>query len=374
MTRRKKSTAEDFIDLVAMFPWWVGVALAVLSYLALHQVATQPVASPVQPGQIGAMVMQTTWRALASVAQYVLPTLCVAGAGISAWRRRERKRLVGSVVRSDAADVLDGMTWQQFERLVGEGFRLQGYRVVETGGGGADGGVDLVLSKDGERYLVQCKQWRAFRVGVDVVRELYGVMAAKGVAGGFVVTSGRFTHEARSFAEGRSVQLIDGTRLRALIDKAGAAPTDGAGRSGDDRSRPTTPSAAASPHFPLCASPMVRRTAKRGPGAGNEQRVLGMRRLSELQGNAPDRLSEDRRAGGRLGCFRLQCLACGCFGAEFFAPRSTLGRGAPRDADHSTVTDFARFRGLSTSVPRAHAVWYASSCSGTTCRIGESVP
>ena len=29
--------------------------------------------------------------------------------------------------------------------LVGEGFRLQGYQVVETGGGGADGGVDLVL-------------------------------------------------------------------------------------------------------------------------------------------------------------------------------------------------------------------------------------
>ena len=41
---------------------------------------------------------------------------------------------------------------------------------------------------------------------------------------------------------------------------------------------------------------------------------------------------------------------------------------------YSTVTDFARLRGLSTSVPRATAVWYASSCSGTTCRIGDSGP
>ena len=41
---------------------------------------------------------------------------------------------------------------------------------------------------------------------------------------------------------------------------------------------------------------------------------------------------------------------------------------------YSTVTDFAKFRGLSTSVPRAHAVWYASNCSGTTCRMGESRP
>jgi hypothetical protein len=43
-------------------------------------------------------------------------------------------------------------------------------------------------------------------------------------------------------------------------------------------------------------------------------------------------------------------------------------------ARHSTVTDLARFLGLSTSVPRAQAVWYASSCSGTTCRMGLSVP
>ena len=41
---------------------------------------------------------------------------------------------------------------------------------------------------------------------------------------------------------------------------------------------------------------------------------------------------------------------------------------------HSTVTLLAKFLGLSTSVPRAHAVWYASNCSGTTCRIGDSAP
>ena len=43
-----------------------------------------------------------------------------------------------------------------------------------------------------------------------VVRELYGVMAAKGAAGGFVVTTGSFTEEAVSFAIGRKVTLVDG--------------------------------------------------------------------------------------------------------------------------------------------------------------------
>lgn len=48
--------------------------------------------------------------------------------------------------------------------------------------------------------------------------------------------------------------------------------------------------------------------------------------------------------------------------------------GYPDRLAYSTVTDFAKFLGLSTSVPRASAVWYASSCSAATCRIGDSRP
>ena len=84
--------------------------------------------------------------------------------------RRLRQNLVTDVAQSKASDALDGMSWREYEMLVGEGFRLQGYQVVETGGGGADGGVDLVLTKPGknggEKFLAQCKQWRAFKVGV----------------------------------------------------------------------------------------------------------------------------------------------------------------------------------------------------------------
>src|SRR5690606_4794 len=107
--------------------------------------------------------------------------------------------------------------WQEFEMLVGEGFKRRGYGVRENGGGGADGGVDLVLTKGGERFLVQCKQWKAFKVGVTTVRELYGVMAADGAAGGSVVTSGQFTKEASAFAAGRNIELVDGGLLLRLL-------------------------------------------------------------------------------------------------------------------------------------------------------------
>ncbi len=268
MAQKKRSPAEHLMDLVALLPWWVGIALALLAYVVLHHIASQPMVTSLQPGQAGAAIVRTASHALASVGQYVLPLVCLAGAGMSAWRRRERKQLLDNTVRSDAADALDGMSWQQFERLVGEGYRQQGYRVAETGGGGADGGIDLVLSKDGEKQLVQCKQWRAFRVGVDVVRELYGVMAAKGAAGGFVVTSGRFTDEARDFANGRNVQLIDGPKLRALLKRAKESQDRSAAQS--VRRTSESPAATAPPSCPVCTKTMTLRTAKRGAKAGNE--------------------------------------------------------------------------------------------------------
>lgn len=271
--RRKTGPAEDLLEIISWMPWWAGVALALVSYVVLHRFALQPVTASAVPGQAGLLVTQTLWRTLANVGQYVLPLICLAGAGVSAWRRRQRRQLVAQVAEARSSDVVDGMSWQQFEQLVGEGFRLQGYRVTETGGGGADGGVDLVLTKGSEKFLVQCKQWRALKVGVDVVRELYGVMAARGAAGGFVVTSGRFTEDAAAFAKGRNLQLIDGPRLRALIQSArsGSAPASvppAPAVSTPSSADPAKSPATSTPSCPLCSKPMVMRTAKRGANAG----------------------------------------------------------------------------------------------------------
>ena len=57
---------------------------------------------------------------------------------------------------------------------------------------------------------MQCKQWRALTVGVAIVRELYGAMAADGAVAGIVVTSGRFSADAKAFASGRNVSLMMG--------------------------------------------------------------------------------------------------------------------------------------------------------------------
>lgn len=146
----------------------------------------------------------------------VAPILCLAGAGASAWRRRERQRLVVDVAQSKAADALDGMSWQAFEMLVGEAFRLQGYAVTEIGGRGADGGVDIVLTKGGEKVpgsvqAVAGVQGRRRR-GARVVWSHGRARSDRRIR----VTSGRFTDDATAFASGRNVWLVDGPKLRGL--------------------------------------------------------------------------------------------------------------------------------------------------------------
>ena len=253
--RNKQSLTDDLIALAARLPWWAGVALALISYAGLHVVAVKPLPAAMAPGQFGGFAVSALWWALAFAGQYALPFLFLLGALVSAIKRRRAARLHAAAAYREHG--MARMTWQEFELLVGEYFRQEGYLVTDNGGGGPDGGVDVFLKKGRQRYLVQCKHWCALRVGVQPVRELYGVMAAHGVAGGFVVTSGSFTEEACEFSAGLALELIDGRALqRGIRAQAGAAP---AARSSQ---RP--------PGCPLCSATMVLRLARSGATAGQQ--------------------------------------------------------------------------------------------------------
>ena len=98
------------------------------------------------------------------------------------------------------------------------------------------------------------------RVGVTTVRKLYGVMAAEGAKGGFVVTSGVFTQEAKSFAAGKNIGLIDGAELKAAIKGMPQRRPATAARPAPQRA----PAASTDQDCPKCGSAMVRRVARHG--------------------------------------------------------------------------------------------------------------
>jgi restriction system protein len=261
--RSNEGLAEMLFRSAALLPWWAGLALAVAAYAVLHRFAVAQVATALAPGQVGQMVVGQMVKALASWGQYVVPLLLLAGAAASAIGRRKRQGLLADVARDAHGEALRKMSWRDFELLVGEAFRMRGYAVTETGGGGADGGVDLKLKKNGELWLVQCKQWKAYKVPVTIVRELYGVMAAQRATGGFVITCGVFTAEARSFVKGHPIELIDGPALKKMIDATRSAV--GASIA---ENRAVAPAPPTEPSCPRCGNPMVKRVAKQGTNAG----------------------------------------------------------------------------------------------------------
>ncbi|MGE4239005.1 restriction endonuclease [Ramlibacter sp.] len=254
MARRRNSGAEALLNLVAMLPWWVGLLLAIASYFVLERLSRLTSGVPVQ-GQLAASIQVTMLAAFGSIGKVVVPALCVVAAAVSFARRRRRAQLMVDAT-GGGTHAISTMSWREFEAFVSEVFRERGYSVAENFDGGADGGYDLKMRKNGELALVQCKQWKAFKVGVTVVRELYGVMAASGASEGYVVTSGAFTSDAVAFAEGRNIQLWDGKTLSGLLSQQPEAPMS------------PPPTVSVSPMCPKCGSGMKKRAAKAGANAG----------------------------------------------------------------------------------------------------------
>ena len=109
----------------------------------------------------------------------------------------------------------------EFEWLVGEVFRREGWKVRETGRqDGPDGNIDLELSRNRQRLIVQCKRWTSWSVGVEDIRGFAGTLLREGLAGraGIFVTLSDYTPQARAEAKKTGVTLLDGRELFARVE------------------------------------------------------------------------------------------------------------------------------------------------------------
>jgi restriction system protein len=253
MAKRKQGGLEQ----IAGMPWPVGVVLGIIAFVVIRHGIGWFLTSSSNPilHATGKPISAGAWEPTA----WMILGICWLGALLSYIGGRKRKRLLET---QTGLDSLRAMSWREFEMLVGEAFRRQGYAIQETGLGGADGGIDLILRKDGKTTLVQCKQWKTQRVDVKVIREMFGLLAHHGAAAVKIVAVGDYTADAQRFAQGKPIELIHGEALLAVVREA-QTPTTAKATTATTRPTVTTmpvPVPSSNPVCPKCGADMVQRS------------------------------------------------------------------------------------------------------------------
>lgn len=249
MARRK----DGLLDEIASLPWPVGVVLGIIAFVFVRN--------------IGGAFAPLAWVFLFGL---------WAAAGVSFLKGRQRSALLET---QSGIESLKNISWREFEMLVGEAFRRRGYFIEETGLGGKDGGIDLVISKKGRTELVQCKQWRTRQVKASTVREMWGLVDHHRADGVKIVCVGEFTRDAAQFAENKSIELINGKRLLDLIEEVQSKPMRGRAELSAPKGLPATEEV---PQCSRCGSSMARRNNRQ-----TQQPFWGCSQFPRCQGTQP---------------------------------------------------------------------------------------
>jgi restriction system protein len=244
MARKK----ESILDILALFPWWVSVCVAIFAYVGLKLIVPgiafeNPVLASLAPlssqlAWIAAIIFlipavesvlkpsskprQHYHQSRAKVFRpFSLPTFSSRSRSINSevimhHESEEKKEEVDLSV-----ETLKKIEWYSFELFCKIYYENIGYRVIKTKAG-ADGGIDLILyqaDSESSYALVQCKARMDRDIGVNYVRELLGVMTAEKVEKGILITNSYFTKEAIEFAKNHSIEMIDLFRLSTLVNE-----------------------------------------------------------------------------------------------------------------------------------------------------------
>lgn len=196
----------NIIDFLAQIPWWVSVTLSGSFYILLQFVV------PYFENQ--SALMTEVHVSLGPVFAPVVALAFLAPVTFSFLRSSRRKQLVE--LKKEIQGIQD-LSWPQFKELVAEAFRQKGFTVMESSAFTSDPSVDLVLRKSANLYLVQCRYWQNRKLGKREVKNLLALTLAKQASSAYLLTTGIFTNEARHYAAGRPISLLDGIELVNLL-------------------------------------------------------------------------------------------------------------------------------------------------------------
>jgi restriction system protein len=186
-----------------------------------------------------------------------------SGATVAALHRLRPNQLKNDARELAAAEItrnLREVDWFQFEKIIEILYRNLGCQVTRRGGANPDGGIDLVIERDGEKIAVQCKQWKSSNVRIRGMREFLGALTHAGIPRGIFITLHGYTSEATQLADEHNIEILDETGLAQLLEQAGARFDPVLLDALQDRRK----------SCPKCEAEMILRTAKKGPNADRQ--------------------------------------------------------------------------------------------------------
>jgi restriction system protein len=115
------------------------------------------------------------------------------------------------------------LTAKEFEHFIQNLFDRLGFDTKQFQASG-DGGIDCIAYDPtpirGGKYVIQVKHYKD-TVQPSAVRDLFGVVHAEGATKGILITTSGFGPSSYEFANGKPLQLYDGTRLLWLCHQQG---------------------------------------------------------------------------------------------------------------------------------------------------------
>lgn len=166
------------------------------------------------------------------------PTACLKRLNASVSSKPEELAPVRPVVEFnmvdarfvEETDVLSGLDQRtnlmeltpfEFENLITNLFQKMGLETRQTQSS-RDGGVDCVAFDPrpifGGKVIIQAKRYK-HTVGVSAVRDLFGTLQNEGASKGILVTTSGYGKAAYEFADGKPLELLDGSNLLYLLSE-----------------------------------------------------------------------------------------------------------------------------------------------------------
>jgi len=119
------------------------------------------------------------------------------------------------------SEKLRKIDWFQFEKLIELIYRHRDFTVKRLGGANPDGGVDLIIESPTDRFVLQCKHWRKWTVGVRHIREFLGTMTDSKCSKGIFITLTGYSGEAKQLADKHGIQILNESDVVRMLEESG---------------------------------------------------------------------------------------------------------------------------------------------------------